>query len=135
MKERNLGVEEFRKKTVLAVCGAGTDRSGYIARELNERGYMARSAGVLRGHNYVTREDLAYVGIIVFSSVHEKNIFDKDGRLVKLVREEGIEIRVLNVTESDKDRAHCEGKVEELRENIARQLDCVGLRRLEGSSY
>lgn len=124
-------VKDFRKRSVLSICAAGSDRSQYIAEELNSRGYFATGAGVIHGHNYVTREDLENVGIIVFSSVQEKRIFDNDKRLTDFVKRKGIEVRVLNITESDKDRAHCKGKVEELKENISRQLDCVGLKKLE----
>jgi hypothetical protein len=120
-------VGEFRSRSVLAVCCAGSDRSRYIAEELNNRGYFATGAEVMYGQNYVTPEDLQNIGVIVFSSVHEKKIFDANSRLAAMVKRNGIEVRVLNITESDKDLAHNCGKLTELKENIARQLDCVGL--------
>lgn len=121
-------IDDFRRRSVLAICAAGSDRSGYIAQELNRRGYFATQAGVMRGHNYVTTEDLVNVGIVVFSSVKEKYRFNKDKRLSGYVKRNGIEIRILNITESDKDLAHNTGNIEQLRKDISRQLDCVGLR-------
>lgn len=129
MRERytNEDADEFRKRTILAICAAGSDRSQYIAEELNDRGYVAMGAGVIQGHNYVTPEDLDSIGVIVFASPHEKKIFEKDKKLAELVKRNRIEVRVLNITESDKDRAHCGGRVSQLREDISKQLDCVGL--------
>lgn len=121
-------VEDFRQKSVLAVCMAGSDRSRYIAEELNNRGYFANAAGVMANHNYVTCEDLYGIGTIVFSSIHEKNIFDKDKRLKTYIDRNGVEVRVLNITESDKNRAHDSGSVDKLKLEIARQLDSVGLK-------
>lgn len=123
--------EDFRSKSILAVCAAGSDRSRYIAGELTRRGYFATAAGVLRNQNYVTEEDLSNIGIIVFSSVHEKRIFDKDRRLKKIIERNGIETRVLSITESDKNRAHDSNRVDELKKNISEQLDCVGLKDLK----
>jgi hypothetical protein len=120
-------IEMFRKRSVLAVCAAGTDRSHYISEELNKRGYFASSAGVLKNHNYVTEQDLANIGIVVFASANEKNIFDREGRLKKVVNKNGISMRVISVTESDKNRAHDSGKIEELKQKIREQLDCIGL--------
>ena len=130
-------VEDFKRKSVLAVCWAGTDRSQYIAEELNKRNYFATSAGVLKNNNhavsnYVTPEDLSNVGIVVFASIHERNAFCKDEKLKTIIKKNAIEVRVLNITESDKDRAHNYGKVDELRAEISKQLDCVGLKDLTG---
>jgi len=36
--------ELFRERAVLAVCFAGSDRSRFIAEELNHRGYVASYA-------------------------------------------------------------------------------------------
>jgi hypothetical protein len=119
---------------VLAVCFAGSDRSRYIAEKLNSRGYFATSAGVLENHNYVTPEDLMNIGIIVFSSINEKNIFDKDRKLKSIVERNHIQIRVLNITESDKNRAHDSGNVQSLKTEISKQLDCVGLKDLESGN-
>jgi len=126
--EKDRSVEEFKIKSVLAVCAAGSDRSRYISEELNNRGYFATSAGVIRGHNYVTPEDLYGVGIIVFSSIHEKKIFEEDEKLKSLVSRYNIQIRVLNITESIKNRAHDSGKIEKLKDKISKQLDDVGLK-------
>lgn len=123
-------VENFKKKSVLAICAAGTDRSKYISDALNDRGYFATSAGVLKNHNYVTPEDITNVGTIVFSSVYEKSIFDKDQKLKSIINRDNIQIRVLNITESDKNRAHDSGNVERLKLEIAKQLDNVGLKDL-----
>lgn len=130
MENMDHEASDFRKRSVLAVCAAGTDRSRYISEELNNRGYFASAAGVLKNHNYVTEGDLANVGIIVFSSPHEKKIFDKDKRLKKIVAQNRIEERVMCITESDKDRAHNANKVEKLKSDIREQLDCVGLSNL-----
>jgi len=126
--EQGQEVEEFKKKSVLVICWAGSDRSEYIADELNKRGYLAFQAGVMEGQNYVTQEDLSNVGTIVFSSLFEKREFDKDKRLAQYTKKNGIGIRVLNVTESDKDRAHSTGNTPALKGQIATQLDSVGLK-------
>lgn len=130
----NSEVDSFVSKSVLAVCFAGSDRSRYIAEELNNRGYFATSAGVLKNHNYVTPEDLMNIGIIVFSSVNEKNIFDKDRRLKSMIERHNIQVRVLNITESDKNRAYDSGEVQELKTEISKQLDSVGLKDLKSGN-
>ncbi len=131
--ENNLEVEKFISKSVLAICAAGSDRSKYIAEELNKRGYFATNAGVLSNHNYVTPEDLFNVGTVVFSSIHEKKTFDNNPKLKAIIDNNNIQVRVLNVTESLKDRAHNEGSVDKLRAEISTQLDSVGLTNLEGN--
>lgn len=128
--EHSSEIENFKRKTVLAVCAAGTDRSRYISDELNARGYFATAAGVLKNHNYVTESDLADVGIIVFASVNEKKVFEHDRRLKKLVDVNGIEIRVMSITENDKNKAHNTNQVESLKATVRQQLDCVGLKNL-----
>ena len=130
----NSEVDSFVSKSVLAVCFAGSDRSRYIAEELNNRGYFATSAGVLKNHNYVTPEDLMNIGIVVFSSINEKNIFDKDRRLKSVIERHNIQVRVLNITESDKNRAHDSGEVQALKSEISNQLDCVGLKVLKSGN-
>lgn len=133
-QNKNIEIDSFVSKSVLAVCFAGSDRSRYIAEELNNRGYFATSAGVLENHNYVTPEDLMNIGIIVFSSINEKNIFDNDRKLKSIVERNHIQIRVLNITESDKNRAHDSGNVQSLKTEISKQLDSVGLKDLESGN-
>ena len=127
-------VEDFRQKSILTICMAGSDRSRYVAEELNNRGYFANSAGVMANHNYVTCEDLYGIGTIVFASIHEKKIFDKDKHLKNYISRNGIEVRVLNITESDKNRAHDSGSVDKLKAEIAKQLDYVGLKEVNPRS-
>lgn len=125
--ENDPRVEDFRRRSVIAICAAGSDRSEYISEELNARGYFATHAGVMKNHNYVTAEDLTGVARIVFSSIHEKKIFDRDTKLKIFVNRNNIQISVLNITESDKDRAHDSGRVDQLKTQISSQLDCIGL--------
>lgn len=125
--ESNHEIDDFKRRSVIAICSAGSDRSEYISEELNARGYFATHAGVTRNFNYVTPEDLSCVGIIVFSSIHEKKIFDRDTTLKTFVSRNDVQISVLNITESDKNRAHDSGNVEKLKAEISKQLDCVGL--------
>lgn len=125
--EEGRELEDFRKRSVLAVCAAGTDRSKYISDELNRRGYFASNAGVIKNHNYVTPEDLSDIGTVIFSSLFEKKIFDTDIKLRSILHLNNIQVRVLNITESDKDRAHNVGSVDKLKAEIVKQLDCVGL--------
>lgn len=120
-------IEKFISKSVLAICAAGSDRSKYIAEELNKRGYFATNAGVISNHNYVTPEDLLNVGTVVFSSIHEKKTFDNNPKLKAIINSNNIQVRVLNITESLKDRAHNEDSVDKLRVEISTQLDNVGL--------
>lgn len=128
--EKDSVVENFKKTSVLAVCAAGSDRSVYIAQVLNIRGYFATNAGVINGHNYITPDDLSSVGIVVFSSIHEKKVFDRDKKLRSIVERNNIQIRVLNISENDKDRAHSSGGVERLKAEISIQLDSIGLKDL-----
>ena len=121
-------VVEFRSKSVFVICWAGSDRSKYISEELNNRGYFATHGGVLEGQNYVTKQDLANVGKIIFSSVNEKEQFDKDRTLKEFVRRNGIQTFVMNITESDKDRAHNTGEINDLKSEISAHLDSLGFR-------
>ncbi len=129
--EANSSPENFIKKSVLAICAAGSDRSRYIADELNNRGYFATNAGVNHNYNYVTREDLVNVGNVVFSSIYEKKLFDKDKKLKSILDNNGIQIRVINITEQDKDLAHNTGDLTSLKKRIAEQLDAIGFKNLK----
>jgi hypothetical protein len=128
--ENNQEVERFRRRSVFVICRAGSDRSKYIAEELEERGYVASHGGTLKSQNYVTTSDLAYIGSVIFSSVFEKDQFDKDTKLKDFVKGNGINIYVMNITESDKNRAHDSGKVQELKGTISSQLDVLGFKNL-----
>ena len=121
---------KFRNQSVFVICWAGSDRSRYISEELNARGYFATHGGVLEGQNYVTKQDLANVGRIIFSSTFEKEEFDKNRILKEFVKRNGIQTYVMNITESDKDRTHNTGKIDELKLEISAQLDSLGFRRL-----
>lgn len=118
---------DFKKRSVLTVCWAGSDRSQMIAEELNKRGYFAEGRGVMGGHNYINEDDLSNVGIIVFSSQKEKNIFDKNRKLHKMALGRGISFRVLNITESDKDHAFSSLDRIDFKEKIKANLDGCGL--------
>lgn len=133
--KNNSEIDSFIGKSVLAVCFAGSDRSQLIAEELGKRGYFATSAGVSRNHNYVTSEDLSNIGIVVFSSIHEKNIFDKDKKLKCILERNKIQIRVLNITECDKDKAFNTNGQEKLKKEISNQLNAIGLKDLKVKSF
>lgn len=122
---------DFKKRMVLAVCSAGSDRSRYIADVLNERGYIASNGGVLQNHNYVTVDDLSNVGSIIFASKFEQAEFNKINKLRETVSKNGIEIHVMNITESDKERALQSNKVNELKAKISSQLDDLGFKKVE----
>ena len=123
----NKEVGEFRKRSVLVICWAGSDRSQLIADELNKRGYFAEGRGVMGGQNYVTENDLLNIGIIVFSSQKEKDIFDRNKKLRKMALSKRINFRVLNITESDKDRAFSSTDRTSFEEKIKVNLDGCGL--------
>ena len=131
MEKKETG--EFRKNSILVVCWAGSDRSQMIADELNRRGYFAEGRGVMGGQNYVTEEDLTSIGTIVFSSKHEKDKFDRNHKLRKLALRNSIDFRVLNITESDKDRAFSATRGE-LLEKIKENLDGCGLVDLQSNT-
>ena len=131
--ETSNGLEDFRKRSVVVICRAGSDRSKYIAEELSQRGYNATHGGTMEGHNYITKEDLSYAGSIIFASIHEKNQFDSDKSLKEYVKNNDINIFVMNITESDKNRAHDSNKLQELRGTISEQLDSIGFRGMEKS--
>ncbi len=123
-------VEEFKKRSVLAICSAGSDRSKYIAEELNNRGYSADYRGTLKNHNYVTKEDLNFIGTIVFSSIYDKKQFEEIPNLKDYVKRKGIKILIMNITESQKERAIQSQKFTEFKNDISVQLDAVGLKAL-----
>lgn len=123
----NREIEEFRKKSILIICWAGSDRSQLIADELNRRGYFAEGRGVMGGQNYVTENDLSNVGTIVFASQAEKNKFDRNHKLRKLALGRGIDFRVLNITESDKDRSFSSPDRKDFLKKIEENLDGCGL--------
>lgn len=129
--ENNQDVEQFKRRSVFVICRAGSDRSKYIAEDLIQRGYNASHGGTIEGHNYVTKDDLSYVGSIVFTSVFEKKQFDEDLSLKDFVKRNGINIRVMNITESDKNRAHDSGKIDALKKEISAQLDTLGFRDIK----
>lgn len=130
--ENNPEVDQFRRKSVFVVCRAGSDRSKYIAEDLEKRGYNASHGGTLRSQNYVTTSDLAYVGSVVFASIFEKKQFDKDEKLKDFTKGNGINIYVMNITESDKNKAHDSGKINELKQEISAQLDTLGFKEISG---
>jgi hypothetical protein len=129
--EKNTEINKFKEKSVYVICWAGSDRSKYIADELMQRGYLAEHGGVMDGQNYVTKEDLSYVGSIIFSSIFEKEKFDKDKDLKDFAKNNGIQIFVMNITESDKDRAHNSEKVDLLKKEVSSQLDHIGFKKLK----
>lgn len=127
----NKEISEFKQKSVLVICWAGSDRSKLIADELSFRGYFSSHRGVMGGHNYVTPNDLLDVGTVVFASIKEKGKFDKYPKLKQLIHKNEIRELVLNITESDKDHAFGGGDMEKLKSDIRLNLDSVGLRKIE----
>lgn len=122
----NKEAENFRKRVVLAICWAGSDRSQWIADELNQRGYAASCGGVLANHNYVTREDLVGVGKLIFASQADRDRFKKDKKLNQTVKARGIETFVMDISEDEKNKAIFYHKEDQLKQEIAKQLDRLG---------
>jgi len=110
------------------VCWAGSDRSAYVAEELNKRGYFATHGGVILGHNYTTSEDLVGVGTVIFTDDNVRDEFKKDKRLTKQLRANNATSLVLCITEEEKQIARQGGpeKMEELRQIISSKLDLFG---------
>jgi hypothetical protein len=125
--------ELFKKRIVLVICYAGTDRSKFIADELNRRGYVASYAGLLENHNYVTEADLEGVGSVVFASKAEREAFRQNKRLNKVLKRNGITPYTMDITESQKERALQSNETAKLRENIVKQLDYIGFKPLPPS--
>jgi hypothetical protein len=124
-------LEEFLGRSILVLCAAGSDRSRLIAEELEKRGYIAkfRGASLEWGSNPVEREDLDYIGTIVFSSALEKKLFDKNfPKLNGVIGKNNIGIRILNISEDDKERAFQTEGIDILTEQIRINLDSVGLK-------
>jgi len=125
--------EDFRKRTVLAICLAGTDRSRIIAEELGKRGYVAGYAGVLENKtNYVTEEDLVGVGSVIFTTDRVRDMFKADRRLNRILKRNGVTTQVIDVSESDKEMALQSGQEDELRKTITTKLDDLGYKDLRG---
>lgn len=128
-------VNNFIDRSVLVLCGAGTDRSKLIALELESRGYHAIFRGVNWGTNLVTLEDLEAIGHVVFSSIHEKKVFDAKKEYKKLRERIGADrksVRVLNITEDDKNKAIHSNNIDSLKGMISNQLDQIGFDKVEG---
>lgn len=122
--------ELFRKRTVLAVCFAGSDRSRFMAEELNRRGYVASYAGVNKNHNYVTEQDLVGIGAIIFTTQKVRDIFKKDRRLNKILKANKVPIHIIDVTEDEKERAIQSKDEESLRRAISQELDGLGFKNI-----
>jgi len=118
--------QQFRDNIVHVVCFAGSDRSKYVAQELNNRGYLATHGGINEVHNYTTKEDLVGVGSIIFVDSKIKKEFKKNKELNKAVKNNNISMKVMRITESEKQRARDSGNLRKLREKIAKQLDHLG---------
>lgn len=131
MEFKDTGTEDFRKRMVLAVCYAGSDRSKYIREELDNRGYIASNGGVLKNHNYVTEDDLANIGSLIFSSKYEQIEFNKDKNLKNTVERNGIDVYVMDITESEKERAIGSNSLDNLKSKISEQLDNLGFQNLQ----
>ena len=120
--------QDFINKSVLVLCGAGSDRSKLISDELNERGYMSSHRGVNWGDNKVESQDLDYIGIVIFSSFNEKREFDKlYPKLSNKIQKNKIKVFVFDITESDKNRAYDSNKIDNLKKQISKDLDNINL--------
>lgn len=131
MEFKDTGTEDFKNRMVLAVCYAGSDRSKYIREELDKRGYIASNGGVLKNHNYVTENDLTNIGSLIFSSKYEQIEFNKDKKLKDAVVRNGINVFVMDITESEKERAIGSNSVNNLKIKISKQLDELGFENLQ----
>ncbi len=122
------GKDNTEKNFIIhVVCWAGSDRSKYIAEELNKRGYFATHGGVLHGHNYTTPEDLKGVGTVIFTDDTVRKEFRKDKSLTRQLRANNAKTLVLCITEEEKDIAHQgQEKMDELRNIISSKLDLYG---------
>lgn len=122
--------EQFKKRIVLAVCWAGSDRSKYIAGELNRRGYVASYVGVHKSHNYVTEQDLVGIGTVIFADQGTKREFKKDRKLNRTLKANKATVHIMDITESDKNRARQSGNEEGLKQDISDKLDLLGFRTI-----
>lgn len=133
MENRN-EVYDFKKRSVHVICWAGSDRSKYISDELTRRGYNSTHGGVMDSQNYVTKEDLNFVGSIIFSSLAEKERFDQDKNLKSFVKKNKIQLFIMNITESRKNYAHNNKEINSLIEEISSQLDRIGFKKTEANN-
>lgn len=127
----NMEIKTFKSRMVLAVCSAGSDRSEYIADELNKRGYVASHGGTRPNHNYVTEDDLVGIGSIIFASQAERGEFKQNKRLNKVLKRNNVQLYVMNITESEKERAIQSKKEDELKKQISQELDALGFTDLK----
>lgn len=118
--------QQFRNNMVHVVCFAGSDRSRYVAEELNSRGYVATHGGIDEIHNYTTKEDLVGIGSIIFVDSVIKKEFKNNRELHKAVKKNNIPMKVMDITESEKQNARESGNLEKLRRKISTQLDYLG---------
>ena len=122
--------EQFKKRMVLVVCWAGSDRSKYIAEELNRRGYVASYVGVNKNHNYVTEQDLLGIGTVIFADKGVKREFKQDRGLNRTLKANEATVHIMDITESDKDRAKQSGNEEGLKQDISNKLNLLGFRTI-----
>jgi len=128
-------VDTFKNKMVLAVCFAGSDRSRLVSEELDKRGYVSSYAGVNRNHNYVTEQDLDGIGSIIFTSQKVRQMFKKDKKLNKILKENQTVIHNIDVSESDKETALQSGELSSLRKTISEKLDALGFNDLRKNNF
>ena len=116
----NKEYEMFKERIVLVVCFAGSDRSKMVAEVLNKWGYIASNRGVNKNYNQVTSEDLRGIGSIIFTSPTIKDLFEEDEDLNRTLKINNIPVKVMNLTESDKERALQLDKIAQFKDKISK---------------
>lgn len=120
-------IAEFKQRSVLALSVEDEGASSYVAEELNRRGWSAENRSVSGENNFVLKEDLMFIGSIVFDSPETQKAFESDKDLMDLVNKNGIKIYTLNL---EQDLPDAEADEDNVFDNeIARELDGKGFKQ------
>ena len=132
-RDKELGVEDYKKKMVLVICWAGSDRSRLIGEELEQRGYIVSRRGLMPGQNFVTPEDFENIGAVVFADQILKKRFIENNniKLCRALKKSRARVSIMNITETEKERAIQLGNFEGLKLRISAELDYLGFKDIK----
>lgn len=126
MAEEEKLAQEFKERSVLTLGLDDDSKGSQVADALNERGWSAESRTV-SGGNYVLKEDLMFIGTIIFDSEESKKKFEADKDLMALVTKNKINTYTLSL-----DNAESEvGDPDVDFDDIGKQLDYIGFKQYE----
>ena len=123
-------IKRFKERSVLAL-GIEDDGAGsFIAEKLNERGWSAEGRSVSGENNFVLKEDLMFIGSIVFESDEARKIFESNKELAALVLKNDIKIYTLDLKSKPEEDLE-DGAESEFGKELNKKLDEKGFKEYE----